>query len=113
MLYIKPMKKHELRDNLELHDIINELLLNSKPVKHFRGDITYDILNIVNINNESKYTSLIWIVRENGTWLLNENFNSFNEDYQIIETQFEDIKREFRIIFNQNEQERWSIERLI
>ena len=108
MLYSKPMKKHELRDNLELNDIINEILLNSKPVKYYKSDISYDIINIVHIDDTEDYKELIWIVREHGTWLIDtKDTDLYNSIYQTDE----DIKAEYSIKYNQNEQRRWSIER--
>ena len=108
MLYSKPMKKKELRDNLELNDIINEILLNSKPVKYYRGDISYDIIRVVRIQDAGVYADLTWIVRESGTWLISSE-DIITREY--IQNNFDDIKSEYRIIYNENEQERWSIER--
>ena len=105
------MNIDEVRDNLELNDIINEILLNSDEVKYYRGDISYDIIRLVDTDRAKKYTEFCWIVRECGTWLLDTNYPLFMDDYNNIHEVNDDIKREFTIKFNEDCQRRWSIER--
>lgn len=111
MLYNKKMQLDEIRDNLELNDIINEIILNSYPVKYYRGDISYDIIRIVDTDRAKKYTEFCWIVREHGTWLLDASYLRFYDDYNNIHEVNDDIELEFTIKFNEDGQGRWSIER--